>query len=211
MMAVLVLMSAIAGACSTGPPRPQPISMVLIHSTGSPKCNAKISKVMWVMLGTDAANMRFIGTHAKPGIFDMIYRNRTLLCSVIQDQLAHRVFRISARLIAAEPINDGDGIHPYPKAQLSAVTALIEDIGKRRGVTPQGIQKHFYSDFGGCRVTEASTARWTLALRFRSRLRSTRPLQPSKRCTPEAVVCSATVSRIRGAVLKRMRTLKDCA
>ena len=211
MVAALVLMSATAGTRSTGLHRSQSISMVVIHSTGSPKCNAKISKVMWIMLGTDAAKLRFIGTHAKPGILDMIYRNGTLLCSVIQDQLAHRVFRNSARSIAVELINDGDGIHPYPEAQLSEVTALIEDIAKRRSVTPQGIQKHLDFDLGRCRVTEAGVARSTLARRFRSRRCSTWPLQPNKRCTHEAVVCSATVRRIRGAVLKRTRTLEDCA
>ena len=211
MLPALILMSDTAGTCSAGPHRSQPISMVVIHATDGPTCNPKTDKVMWVMLGTVAANMRCIGTHCKLGIHDMGDRDGTLLRSVAQDQVAHRVFRNSARSIAVELINDGDGIHPYPEAQLSEVTALIEDIAKRRRVTPQGIQKHLDLDFGGCRVTEAGVARSTLALRFRSTRCSTWPLQPSKRCTHEAVVCSATVSRIRGAVLKRMRTRKDCA
>ena len=211
MVAALVLMSATAGTRSTGLHRSQSISMVVIHSSGCQTRNAKISKLMWNMLGTVAANMRCIGTHAKLGIRDISDRDGTLLRSVVQDQVAHRVFRNSARSIAVELINDGDEIHPYPEAQLSAVTALIEDIGKRRSVTPQGIQKHLDLDFGRCRVTEAGVARSTLARRFRSRRCSTWPLQPNKRCTHQAVVCSATVRRIRGAVLKRTRTRKDCA
>jgi N-acetylmuramoyl-L-alanine amidase len=146
--AALVLMGATAHARSTGQIRTQAINMVVIHSTGGPTCNAKTGKVMWVKSGTLAANMRFIEAHPKLGIHYMIDRDGTLVRSVPEDQVAHHVFGHSARSVAIELINDGDGMDPYPQTQLSALTALIRDIAKRRGITRHGIKRHSDLDVG---------------------------------------------------------------
>jgi N-acetylmuramoyl-L-alanine amidase len=149
--AVALLIVAVCGsghARSSGPTRTQTINMVVIHSTGGPTCNAKTGQMMWVKSGTLAANMRFIEAHPKLGIHYMIDRDGTLVRSVPEDQVAHHVFGHSARSIAIELINDGDGMDPYPEAQLSAVTALIQDIAKRRGITRQGIKRHSDLDVG---------------------------------------------------------------
>ncbi len=145
---LVVLMCATSHARSTGPIRSQAVNMVVIHSTGGPTCNAKTGQVMWVKSGTLAANMRFIESHPKLGIHYMIDRDGSLVRSVPEDQIAHHVFGHSARSIAIELINDGDGADPYPEAQLSAVTALIHDISKRRGITRQGIKRHSDLDLG---------------------------------------------------------------
>jgi N-acetylmuramoyl-L-alanine amidase len=144
----LILMSAAACARSTGQPRLQPINMVVIHSTGGPTCNAKTGQVIWVKSGTLAANMRFIEAHPQLGIHYMIDRDGSLVRSVPEGQIAHHVFGHSAHSIAIELINDGDGIDPYPEAQLSAVTALIQDIAKRRGISRQGVKRHSDLDVG---------------------------------------------------------------
>jgi N-acetylmuramoyl-L-alanine amidase len=144
----LILMSAAACARSSGQPRLQPINMVVIHSTGGPTCNAKTGQVMWVKSGTLAANMRFIEAHPKLGIHYMIDRDGTLVRSVPEEQIAHHVFGHSARSVAIELINDGDGVDAYPEAQLRALTALIQDIAKRRGIARQGMKRHSDLDMG---------------------------------------------------------------
>lgn len=144
----LVLLIASAHARTTGQPRIQAINMVVIHSTGGPTCDAKTGRVKWVKAGTLAANIRFIEAHPQLGIHYMIDRDGTLVRSVPEDQIAHHVFGHSARSIAIELINDGDGNDAYPDAQISAVTALIQDIAKRRGLTRRGIKRHSDLDAG---------------------------------------------------------------
>ncbi len=146
--ALLVATNASADARCTGQPRTQSINMVVIHSTGGPTCDAKTGRQIWVKSGTLAANMRFIEAHPKLGIHYMIDRDGTLVRSVSEDQIAHHVFGHSARSIAIELINDGDGVDPFPQAQLQAVTALIKDIAKRRGLARQAIKRHSDLDFG---------------------------------------------------------------
>ena len=129
-------------ARSSGPPRTQAIDTVVIHTTGGPTCDPKSGRPVWVRAGTLAANMRFIEAHPKLGIHYMIDRDGTLRRSVPEDQVAHHVFGHSARSIAIELINDGDGVDPFPEAQLQAVTALIQDIAQRRGLPRQAEQRH---------------------------------------------------------------------
>jgi N-acetylmuramoyl-L-alanine amidase len=147
-VALFAVASASAVARSAGPPRIEPINMVVIHSTGGPTCDAKNGRVMWVKSGTLAANMRFIEAHPKLGIHYMIDRDGTLVRSVPEDQIAHHVFGHSGRSIAIELINDGDGIDAYPEAQLRAVTALIQDIAKRRGLARAAVKRHSDLDLG---------------------------------------------------------------
>jgi N-acetylmuramoyl-L-alanine amidase len=148
MASLLLAFSASAIARNSGQARSQAINLVVIHSTGGPTCDAKTGRVMWVRSGTLAANMRFIEAHPKLGIHYMIDRDATLVRSVPEDQIAHHVFGHSARSIAIELVNDGDGVDPFPEAQLQAVTALIKDIAKRRGLARQAIKRHSDLDFG---------------------------------------------------------------
>lgn len=131
-----------AQARSSGPPRTHAIDTVVIHTTGGPTCDPKSGRPVWVRAGTLEANLRFIEAHPKLGIHYMIDRDGTLRRSVPEDQVAHHVFGHSARSIAIELINDGDGVDPFPTAQLQAVTALIQDIARRRGLPRQAVQRH---------------------------------------------------------------------
>lgn len=131
-----------AHALRSGPPRPQPIDMVVLHSTGGPTCDAATGQPIWVAAGQLDENLRHIEAHPALGIHYMIDRDGTLRRSVPEDQVAHHVFGHSARSIAIELINDGDGVDPFPEAQIRAVTALIQDIAQRRGLTRQTVQQH---------------------------------------------------------------------
>jgi N-acetyl-anhydromuramyl-L-alanine amidase AmpD len=48
----------------------------------------------------------------------------------------------SARSIAIELVNDGDGRDPFAAAQIDALVALLKDIVRRHGIARAGIVRH---------------------------------------------------------------------
>ena len=141
-------MADMAEARRSGKARSQAIDMVVIHSTGGPTCDAKTGKPIWVGAGILGQNMRHIEAHPTLGIHYMIDRDGTLRKSVPEDQVAHHAFGVSGRSIAIELINDGDGLDPFPEAQLESLVKLLGDIVQRRGITRDGIKRHSDVDQG---------------------------------------------------------------
>ncbi len=131
-----------ANARATGAARKRAIDWVVIHSTGGPTCDAKTHKLVWIGAGTLADNMRVIEAHPVLGIHYMIDRDGTLRASVPESQVAHHVMSYSDRSIAIELVNDGDGIDPFPKAQLAALVDLLSDLKRRRGIQRDGVFRH---------------------------------------------------------------------
>jgi len=148
LLAVLAVLSSDAEARRTGAARQQAIDMVVIHSTGGPTCDAATGRPIWVGAGTLEENMRLIEAHPRLGIHYMIDRDGTLRASVPEGQVAHHVYRFSGRSIAIELINDGDGIDPFPDAQLASLVDLLRDIRQRRGISRGGIRRHSDLDLG---------------------------------------------------------------
>lgn len=137
-----------AWAVKRGPQRKQPIDMVVLHSTGGPTCAAGNGRLIWVKSGSMEANLRFIEAHPRLGIHYMIDRDGSQRASVPEGQLAHHVFRHSARSIAIELINDGDGRDPFAPAQIDALVLLLRDITQRHGITRVGVVRHSDLDHG---------------------------------------------------------------
>jgi len=156
-MAVLAVPAGDAEARRNGNVRPQAIDMVVIHSTGGPTCDAMTGKPIWVAAGTLEENLRQIEAHPQLGIHYMIDRDGTLRASVPEDELVHHVFHYSGRSIAVELINDGDGIDPFPEAQLTSLVKLLRDIKQRRGITRDGVKRH--SDLDHARLSCDRTQR----------------------------------------------------
>ncbi len=140
--ALITLSGGTAQAKASGPQRTGPIELLVIHSTGGPTCDAKTGRPIWVKAGSLQANMRFIEAHPQLGIHYMIDRDGTLARSVPEDQIAHHIFGHSPRSIAIELINDGDGVDPFPEPQVRAVTALLQDITQRRGLSRAAVKRH---------------------------------------------------------------------
>jgi N-acetylmuramoyl-L-alanine amidase len=147
MLAICFLMTQ-THARTTGPARTQPIDMIVIHSTGGPTCEAKTGKPIWVKAGELDENMRTIEAHPKLGIHYMIDRDGTLRKSVPESQVAHHVLTYSGRSIAIELINDGDGVDPFPEAQVDALVKLMREIVQRHGIKKEGIKRHSDLDRG---------------------------------------------------------------
>jgi N-acetylmuramoyl-L-alanine amidase len=139
--AVFTILSHTAEARRTGGARSEKIDMVVIHSTGGPTCDPS-GKLIWVPAGTMADNMREIEAHPKLGIHYMIDRDGSLRASVPEAQVAHHVMTYSQRSIAIELINDGNGVDPFPEAQLDSLVKLLRDIKERRGIKREAMKRH---------------------------------------------------------------------
>ncbi len=126
----------------TGGARSEAIDTIVVHSTGGPTCDAVTGRAIWVKGGALEDNLRQIEAHPRLGIHYMIDRDGTVRSSVPEDQLAHHVFRWSGRSIAIELVNDGDGLDPFPQAQLGALVELLRDIAQRRGIAREGVRRH---------------------------------------------------------------------
>ena len=141
-LAALTVPAGDAEARHTGKVREQVIDMVVIHSTGGPTCDAGTGKPIWVGAGTLEENLRNIEADPKLGIHYMIDRDGTLRASVPEDEMVHHVFHYSGRSIGIELINEGDGLDPFPEAQLASLVKLLREIRQRRGITRDGIKRH---------------------------------------------------------------------
>jgi N-acetylmuramoyl-L-alanine amidase len=139
---VLAVVANSALALKSGPRRTQVVDMVVIHSTGGPTCDEVTGKPIWVKAGSLREDIQNIEKNPKLGIHYMIDRDGTLQSSVPEDQVAYHVFTYSARSIAIELVNDGDGKDPFPEAQLDTLVKLLQDITARRGIGPAGIKRH---------------------------------------------------------------------
>jgi len=148
LLAALTLPANNAEARRTGSARKEVIDMVVIHSTGGPTCDAKTDKPVWIGAGTLDDNLRKIEANPNLGIHYMIDRDGTLRASVPEAQMVHHVFHYSGRSIAIELINDGDGVDPFPAAQLESLVKLLTDINQRRGIKREGIKRHSDLDHG---------------------------------------------------------------
>ena len=122
--------------------------MVVIHSTGGPTCDARTGRPVWIKAGTMDDNLRHIEAHPTLGIHYMIDRDGTLRASVPEARMAHHVFRYSGRSIGIELVNDGDGVDPFPQAQLTSLVGLLQDIRQRLGVVRAGVVRHSDLDHG---------------------------------------------------------------
>jgi hypothetical protein len=154
---MLTLTASDAGAQRYGNIRTQDIDMVVIHSTGGPTCDATTGKPIWVAAGNLEENLRNIEANPNLGIHYMIDRDGTLRASVPEGRLANHVFHYSGRSIAIELINDGNGLDPFPDAQLTTLVMLLRDIRQRRGITRDGIKRH--SDLDHARLSCDRTQR----------------------------------------------------
>jgi N-acetylmuramoyl-L-alanine amidase len=137
-----------AHARQRGPKRTQPVTMIVLHSTGGPTCDARTGKAFWVRGGTMQDNLRTIEAHPRLGIHYMIDRDGTLRASVPEDEVAHHVYTHSAHSIAVELINDGDGVDPFTPPQVDALVRLLRELVRRHGIARDGVVRHSDLDRG---------------------------------------------------------------
>jgi hypothetical protein len=136
-----------AGAVTSGPLRRGRVELVVLHSTGGPTCDEH-GKPIWVPGGELDENLRTIERHPKLGVHFMIGRDGDVRSSVPENRVAHHVFRYSARSLGIELVNDGDGIDPFPAAQIDALVSLLRRLTEQYGIGREGIRRHSDLDHG---------------------------------------------------------------
>ena len=146
--AALGVTAGTADARRRGAVRSESINLVVIHSTGGPTCDARTGKPIWVGGGILQENLRQIEAHPVLGIHYMIDRDGTVRSSVPEDRVAHHVYRLSARSIAIELVNDGNGVDPFPEEQLAALVVLLKGIEQRHGIGRGAVRRHSDLDLG---------------------------------------------------------------
>lgn len=147
LLSALAPLAPHALAVRSGRPRRSPPDMVVLHSTGGPTCDPA-GRPIWVPAGELGDNLRVIEAHPRLGVHYMIDRHGTVVASVPEMQVAHHVLTYSERSLGIELINDGDGIDPFPEAQLTALVVLLRDLTRRYPIGPSGIRRHSDLDPG---------------------------------------------------------------
>ena len=182
LLTVLAVTTSDAEARRNGSLRKEAIDMVVIHSTGGPTCDARTDKPVWVAGGTLEENLRTIEANPNLGIHYMIDRDGSLRTSVPEEQMVHHVLHYSGRSIAIELINNGDGIDPFPDAQLASLVKLLNDIKQRRGIKRDGIKRHSDLDHGrmSCDATQRRKVDPGAAFPFKSILDQVFAPKPAK-------------------------------
>jgi hypothetical protein len=139
---LLIVLPSGADARTQGPPRTQPIDMVVIHSTGGPTCN-DLNQPIWVRGGRFVQDLHAINAHPILGVHWMIARDGSIGAGVPESQVANHVVGYNPRSIGIELVNDGDGLEPFAPAQIDALVGLLQKIVQRYpGVTRSGVVRH---------------------------------------------------------------------
>ncbi|PJF33438.1 MAG: hypothetical protein CUN57_02195, partial [Phototrophicales bacterium] len=93
-----------------GKPRNGQVKQVVIHATGGPDCNPRISFKSGTLGGI--VN-HFKNNQKKISIHYIIGRDETIVQMVPEDQIAYHVRCCNRKSIGIELINNGDGKDPY--------------------------------------------------------------------------------------------------
>lgn len=151
--AILALLSALgvtrgAHALGSGPRRTQPVRWIVIHSTGGPTCDAASGRPVWVHAGTLEQDLHELEAHPKLGIHYMIGRDGTVRASVPEDRIAYHVFHYSTCALGIELVNEGDGVDPFPDAQIDALVELLREMVRRHPLARERLVRHSDLDHG---------------------------------------------------------------
>jgi N-acetyl-anhydromuramyl-L-alanine amidase AmpD len=156
----LTLVAADALAKSIGKPRHRAVDAVIVHSLGGPDCREGTRSFR--IIGGDArswaarfASLPIVSIHY------VIGRDGQVVASIPESQAASHAIGWNQRSIGIELVNNGDGVDPFPAAQMEALVTLIGAIRARHpAVTPDRVLRHSDVDrttFPAARYGEACT------------------------------------------------------
>lgn len=138
-MVVAILGSAVADAASRGPVRDE-VSEIIIHATGGPFCQG--GKVVFSPAGDVARMKRFFEGSSAVSIHYIVGPDGEIAASVPENEVAYHARYHNDASIGIELINAGDGIEPYPEAQVTALTKLVDRIRRRWRIPLAEIKGH---------------------------------------------------------------------
>jgi N-acetyl-anhydromuramyl-L-alanine amidase AmpD len=126
---------------ASGPERTT-IDTVVIHTIGGPSCS-DAGEVQFRPVAGDAARWkRWFEAESVVGIHYIVDRSGTALASIPESQVANHVIGHNDTSIGIELVNAGDGVDPFPSAQIDGLVTLLCDVLARNGLTASAIKGH---------------------------------------------------------------------
>lgn len=141
-LVVAVLVAGAAGNASArvrGPERTA-VTEVIVHATGGPSCQR--GRVVYSDPGTVERMRAFFARSGRLGIHYIIGRDGRVVSGVPEGEVAIHTMDNNATSIGIELINRGDGLDPFPTAQVEALTRLLTGIRGRYGLGIEAIRRH---------------------------------------------------------------------
>ena len=160
---VLAFVASVAGvdAKSVGKPRRRPVDAVIVHSLGGPDCQQGTR--FFRRIEGDA--QVWAATFARLPVVSIHYvigRDGAVAAGIAEAMAASHAVGWNQRSIGIELVNNGDGVDPFPAAQLAALRALVQEIRARHpAVAPERVLRHSdvdHTTFPAARHGEACTA-----------------------------------------------------
>ncbi len=125
-----------------GHPRRRPVDAIIIHSLGGPDCRDG-RRVYKTIDGDARAWMATFNRLPIVSIHYLIDRDGHVAAGVPESIAATHAIGWNQRSIGIELVNNGDGVDPFPAAQMQALARLVAAIRERHpAITPQRILRH---------------------------------------------------------------------
>jgi N-acetylmuramoyl-L-alanine amidase len=144
-----------------GHPRRRPVDAIIIHSLGGPDCRDG-RRVYRTIDGDARAWMATFNRLPIVSIHYLIDRDGGVEAGVPESIAATHAVGWNQRSIGIELVNNGDGVDPFPAAQVQALARLVAAIRVRHpAITPQRILRHSdvdQSTFPAARYGESCTS-----------------------------------------------------
>jgi N-acetyl-anhydromuramyl-L-alanine amidase AmpD len=147
LVALALLASGAAFAKPDGPPRPRGVDAIIVHSLGGPDCQD--GKVFHRQIEGDAKHWaRFFARLPIVSIHYVIDRAGAIESGIAEDKVATHANGWNRRSIGIELVNNGDGVDPFPEAQLDALLRLVRELRARHPeIRVEHIRRHSDVDF----------------------------------------------------------------
>ncbi|MEZ5908078.1 MAG: N-acetylmuramoyl-L-alanine amidase [Hyphomicrobiaceae bacterium] len=140
--ASLTAWTSTADAVSRGPRRAT-VDTVIVHTISGPDHTCRKGRVEFSGAPGDAARWkRFFERHPFLSIHYVIDREGRIAASVPELQIANHALDNNDTSVGIELVHQGDGVEPFPKAQIDALIRLVRDIRKRHTIPLENVKGH---------------------------------------------------------------------
>jgi len=139
--AELAACAALALAMDHGNPRSK-IDTIVIHTIGGPSCSDAGEVQFRPVKGNAHTWKTWLEGEPEKGIHYIVDREGVALASIPENQIAYHVADRNQTSIGIELVNNGDGVDPFPAAQVDALVTLLCDIAERNALSASDIKAH---------------------------------------------------------------------
>jgi hypothetical protein len=138
---LLVAWPADPAAAATSGAKRDRIDGIIVHAVSGPRCTG--GRIEYSGAPGDAAHWkRFFDKHPFLGIHYVVDRDGAVARSTPESRIAHHALDNSDTTIGIELVHEGDGIAPFPDAQIVALIELIKSIRSRHAIPIEAIKGH---------------------------------------------------------------------